>query len=91
MQSRFPHGDGSELPREMIELAKRIAMLPEDFQTELEALHTQVVESARRRRRMLALVQEALSQLRLDIKYLMFDLDVTRKERDEFREQLEER
>jgi hypothetical protein len=44
----------------------------------------------RRRRRILELVQEALSQLRLDIKYLMFDLEVTRKERDELKAQLDE-
>ena len=30
----------------------------------------------------------ALSQLRLDIKYLMFDLEVTRRERDALRDQL---
>jgi hypothetical protein len=50
-----------------------------------------VIESIRRRRRILTLVQEALSQLRLDIKYLMFDLEVTRKERDELKQQLEDR
>ncbi len=43
----------------------------------------------RRRRRILSLVQDALSQLRLDMKYLMFDLEATRRERDEFREKLE--
>jgi hypothetical protein len=47
-----------------------------------------VVDSVRRRRRILALVQDALSQLRLDIKYLMFDLEVTRRERDALRDQL---
>ena len=31
---------------------------------------------------------DALSQLRLDIKYLMFDLEVTRRERDALRDQL---
>jgi hypothetical protein len=35
-------------------------------------------------------VQEALAELRLDIKYLMFDLDVTRKERDQLKTQLDE-
>ena len=35
-----------------------------------------------RRRRILNLVQEALSQLRLDMKYLVFDLEATRRERD---------
>jgi len=31
------------------------------------------------------LVQEALSQLRLDMKYLVFDLEATRRERDAYR------
>jgi len=48
-----------------------------------------VVESTKRRRRILTLVQEALSQLRLDMKYLVFDLEATRRERDEFRRNLE--
>ena len=48
-----------------------------------------VVECSTRRRRILNLVQEALSQLRLDMKYLIFDLEATRRERDEYRELLE--
>jgi hypothetical protein len=48
-----------------------------------------VVDSTTRRRRILNLVQEALSQLRLDMKYLMFDLEATRRERDEYRRQLD--
>ncbi len=79
----------SELPRELIDLGKRIAALPEEHYRELEQSYVQVVDCVRRRRRILELVQEALSQLRLDIKYLMFDLDVTRKERDELRAQLD--
>jgi hypothetical protein len=35
-------------------------------------------------------VQDALSQLRLDMKYLMFDLEATRRERDELRRKTEE-
>jgi hypothetical protein len=53
-------------------------------------MFTRVLESTRRRRRILTLVQDALSQLRLDMKYLMFDLEATRRERDEYRRKLEE-
>jgi hypothetical protein len=35
-----------------------------------------------RRKRILQLVQEALAKLRLDVKYLAFDLQATRQERD---------
>lgn len=87
--SRLPEAGTDELPRELVELGKRLAALPTPDQGELPHLYNQVVESVRRRRRILGLVQEALSQLRLDIKYLMFDLEVTRQERDALREQLE--
>lgn len=86
IESRIPDSDSQELPRELIDLAKQIAKLPMVHQADMEVTYNRVVDSVRRRRRILALVQEALSQLRLDIKYLMFDLEMTRKERDELRE-----
>ncbi len=88
-KSRLPNDSGEELPRELVELGKRISQIPRELQGDLETYYTQVVDSVRRRRRILSLVQDALSQLRLDIKYLMFDLEVTRKERDALRERLE--
>ena len=89
--SRLPGGNSEELPRELIEHGRKLAglELSEKQQKDIDSAYSRVVDSVRRRRRILALVQEALSQLRLDIKYLMFDLDVTRKERDELRERLE--
>jgi len=89
VNSRFTDDD-NELPREVIDLAKHIAALPPELQPDLEVAYNRVIDSIRRRRRILSLVQEALSQLRLDIKYLMFDLEVTRKERDELKERLED-
>lgn len=47
-----------------------------------------VQNSLQRKNRVLKLVQEALSQIRLDVKYLVFDLDCTRKERDNLIERL---
>ncbi|HEV8070720.1 MAG TPA: transcriptional regulator [Planctomycetaceae bacterium] len=90
IQSRLPDNPPDELPRELIDLARTIAALPPGYQTQLEMAYVRVVDAVRRRRRILSLVQEALSQLRLDIKYLMFDLEMTRKERDELRERLGE-
>ncbi|MBW3541819.1 MAG: transcriptional regulator [Planctomycetes bacterium] len=78
-----------EVPRELIDLARHIAALPAEYQGNLEAAYNRVIDAVLRRRRILSLVQEALSQLRLDIKYLMFDLEVTRRERDELREEQE--
>jgi hypothetical protein len=78
-----------ELPKEMTELAALISMLPAEHRKRLDPVILRVVESTRRRRRILNLVQDALSQLRLDMKYLVFDLEATRRERDEYRRQLE--
>ncbi len=89
-QPRLPDRSTDEVPKELTELGRRISKLPPELQNELEVAYDRVVDSVRRRRRILALVQEALSQLRLDIKYLMFDLEVTRNERDELKQQLEE-
>lgn len=88
-KSRLPGDASEEVPRELIELAKRIAAVPPEHQHELEVIFNQVLDSVRRRRRILNLVQDALSQLRLDVKYLMFDLEVTRRERDALRDRLE--
>lgn len=71
------------------DLARAIKKLPiEQQQTLLEPLR-KVEETHVRRSKILKLVQEALGQLRLDVKYLMFDLEATRRERDSFQEQLE--
>jgi chromosome segregation ATPase len=79
-----------EIPHEMLDLAEAINNLPEGYRSELEPYITRVIESTRRRRRILSLVQDALSQLRLDMKYLAFDLEATRRERDDYRKKLEE-
>ncbi|MCA9039511.1 MAG: transcriptional regulator [Planctomycetaceae bacterium] len=87
---RFLDPSESEIPQELVKLGRVIANLPEEIQQELEAPFCEVVDVVKRRRRILNLVQEALSQLRLDIKYLMFDLESTRKERDEAIQKLNE-
>jgi len=71
-----------ELPKDVADLAAAVASLPSEHRSRLEVLMFRVVDSTKRRRRILNLVQEALSQLRLDMKYLVFDLEATRRERD---------
>ena len=79
-----------EIPADMQQLAAAIEALPQPYATNLAPLLERVTESTRRRRRILNLVQDALSQLRLDMKYLMFDLEATRRERDEYQAKLNE-
>ena len=78
-----------EAPREILDLADAIAQLPREYRLQVEPLVNRVLENAKRRRRILSLVQDALGQLRLDMKYLTFDLEATRRERDEYRQKLE--
>jgi len=79
-----------ELPTDLLRLAEAIRALPEEQSRDLLPALERVVESTKRRRRILTLVQDALSQLRLDMKYLMFDLEATRRERDAFHAKLRE-
>lgn len=78
-----------ELPAELVELVTAVGQLPTEYRVAVSGALSRVVESTRRRRRILNLVQEALGQLRLDMKYLAFDLEATRRERDEYRTRLE--
>lgn len=79
-----------EIPREILDLVEVIQQLPAEHRAKVDPLLTRVVDNTRRRRRILSLVQDALGQLRLDMKYLTFDLEATRRERDEYRRRTEE-
>lgn len=87
---RFNENEADVLPAEMLELERLISQVSGAEREPLLQAWQRVADSFQRRRRILNLVQEALSQLRLDVKYLMFDLETTRKERDQLQSQLEE-
>lgn len=74
-----------ELPADLVDLIKIIGQMDPQVRDRVEPILGRVVESTKRRRRIMNLVQEALSQLRLDMKYLLFDLEATRRERDEYK------
>ena len=78
--------DEQQLPLDLNDLISTVQSMPEQYRKQLEQPLNRVVEYTRRRRRILNLIQEALSQLRMDMKYLMFDLESTRRERDEYRD-----
>lgn len=79
-----------ETPNELKEMVQAVEALPLRYRDAIAPALNRVVECSTRRRRILNLVQEALSQLRLDMKYLIFDLEATRRERDQYREMLEQ-
>lgn len=88
--ANFPHTplpETDDLPKEFVELGRQIASLPGPYAAQLTDAYRQALEAVARRRRILSLVQEALA-VKLDVKYLIFDLDATRKERDALQAQL---
>jgi hypothetical protein len=88
-QARIIKPELEEVPREVLDLVVAINGLPEEQRKTVDAALDRVVDSTKRRRRILALVQDALGQLRLDMKYLAFDLEATRRERDAYRKQID--
>jgi len=89
--TRSTEAEKNELPSEVIELVNAINKLPANVREGIDKHLERVVSNTKRRRKILSLVQDALNQLRLDMKYLLFDLEATRRERDDFRRQLEEK
>jgi hypothetical protein len=87
--SRLAQPIAEELPQDLLDLSAALERLPAEYREAIDPILNRVVESTRRRRRILNLVQDALSQLRLDMKYLLFDLEATRRERDELRREQE--
>lgn len=79
----------NDTPAELNDLAQALAAIPAEHAQQAQAAFVRVMESTKRRRRILSLVQDALGQLRLDMKYLVFDLEATRRERDAYQQQLE--
>ncbi|MDO4585127.1 MAG: transcriptional regulator [Planctomycetia bacterium] len=73
------------LPEDIRQLLEKVAELPEEQQKMLQNALQGVVRGTQRRHELLQLVQEAVAQVRLDMKYLVFDLEATRKERDAYR------
>jgi len=79
----------NEIPKDAQPLVDTLKQLPEEQQKLIaRPLHT-LLSSLARRKGIINLVQEALGQLRVDMQYLMFDLEATRRERDDYRRQLE--
>jgi hypothetical protein len=88
-QAAVNQKSSDQLPADLLNLMQAIDQLPAQYRDQLANPLQKVVEYTKRRRKILDLIQEALSQLRLDLKYLMFDLEATRRERDLYKSNLE--
>lgn len=92
MSSAKSHGATDEkydgIPADLLKLTQAIEQLPVEQRIRLLPSLRRVTESSVRRRRISLWFKEALGQLRLDMKYLVFDLEATRRERDEYLQKL---
>ena len=78
------------IPAELLELRERVRALPPELRTDLEPIVAEALEHARFRDRVLAVARDALERLRLDLELARFDLDATRREREDLRRLIEE-
>jgi hypothetical protein len=84
-----PNTEVAQEIRELSELLRLVDALPAEYQPDLYIALDRLAANLEHRYQMLGYVQESLNQMSLDLKYLIFDLEVTRRERDEFRSMLE--
>jgi hypothetical protein len=78
-----------QVPQELVELRNHLDKLPLAARGQLIPLCDRVGHFARLQSRLVRIAQDAVDQLQLDIKYLLFDLEATRRERDELRQHLQ--
>jgi hypothetical protein len=79
-----------EFQSKLAELMSEISTLPPTERGKLEKLATETRKRHERLRQTVSSLQESLDYLRLSIKYLVFDLEATRRENGYLRKMLEE-
>ena len=70
---------------ELVDFLHLIDTLPMEYRADFYKALGRLVDGFERRRNVFKHVQETLEQMSLDLKYLLFDLEATRRERDEYR------
>ena len=73
----------------LTELLQLVDGLPAEYRSGFYKVLDRLAACFERRQRMLGYVQDSLNQMSLDLKYLIFDLEATRRERDQYRQMLD--
>ena len=82
-QPKSPEWRKDQIPSELIDLKKQLEDLPLHLRQKLLPLCERLHHYNRLHSRLLRIAQEAVDQLQLDAKYMQFDLEATRRERDD--------
>jgi chromosome segregation ATPase len=76
--------------RKLAELVAEIGTLPASEREKLETLAEETKERHRQLKETVSSLQESIDFLRLSIKYMLFDLEATRRENNYLRKMLED-
>jgi hypothetical protein len=77
-----------QVPQELRELHTHLKQLPLVWREKMLPLCDRLAQYTRLQQRLVNIAQDAVDQLQLDVKYLTFDLEVTRRERDDLLREL---
>lgn len=83
------HAESVQEIGELTELLRLTDGLPAEYRADFYPVLDRLAACFEHRQRMLGFVQDSLNQMSLDLNYLIFDLEATRRERDEYRQRAE--
>jgi hypothetical protein len=82
--------DENTFQKKLAELVHEIGNLPPEDRSKLQTLADQSKERHEKLKKTVSSLQDSMDYLRLSIKYLLFDLEATRRENGYLRKMLEE-
>jgi hypothetical protein len=88
-KSARPSEKKDETPPEVLELCKQVELLPHASRDKLAPLCDRIAYFVQLQGRLIRIAQDAIDQLHLDNRYLLFDVEATRRERDALKQELE--
>ncbi len=88
-KSPRPNEKKDEVPPEVQELCKQVELLPRPSRDKLAPLCDKLAYFVQLQGRLIRIAQDAIDQLHLDNRYLLFDVEATRRERDALKQELE--
>lgn len=82
--------DEVNFQKKLAELVQEIGNIPEEDRAKLQTLAAQTKDRHEKLKQTVSSLQDSIDYLRLSIKYLLFDLEATRRENNYLRKMLEE-
>ena len=86
-----PNMNEENFQRKLAELVAEIQTLPAGERGKLELLAEQTRERHKQLKETVTSLQESIDFVRLSIKYMLFDLEATRRENEQLRKMLDDR